>query len=192
MRSEILPIIFPAIRLSDGSVQKILSKSVFDLGLIHLGEVIWGMEELENMSKKFVKSLFPSLFSKSILMWPNSSMSSFVSFNHFILNSDRKHSLNLLSCMLGCLQMQPIITLLFLGMIISINTDSSSRLLYMTRSFLTLQIKLFFYVQQCPTIPAFCGTVFYVITLTRGTYKTFLFVVQPGFCYAKYVCITQS
>ena len=39
-----LVIIFPAIGLSDGSVEKILSISVFDLGLIYVGEVIWGMK----------------------------------------------------------------------------------------------------------------------------------------------------
>ena len=89
-----LVIIFPAIILSDGSAEKILSISVFNLGLTHVGEVIWGMKELENvMSKKFAESLFSSLFNKSTLKSPNSSMSFFVSFNNFVLNSDRKHSL---------------------------------------------------------------------------------------------------
>ena len=57
-----LVIIFPTIILSDGSVEKIFLISVFDLGLIQVGEVIWGMKELENiMSKKFTESLFSSL-----------------------------------------------------------------------------------------------------------------------------------
>ena len=95
-------VIFPAIRLSDESVEKIMSVSVFDLGLIWIGEVIGCMRELENtMSKKFVESLFSSLFNKSILKLPNGSMSFFVSFNNFVLNSGRKHSLNSLSFMLG-------------------------------------------------------------------------------------------
>ena len=47
--SEMLVIIFPAIRLSDGSVEKILSINVFDLGLIHVGKVIWDMKKLENI-----------------------------------------------------------------------------------------------------------------------------------------------
>ena len=57
-----LVITFPTIILSDGSVEKIFLISVFDLGLIQVGEVIWGMKELENiMSKKFAESLFSSL-----------------------------------------------------------------------------------------------------------------------------------
>ena len=44
-----LVIIFPAIRLSDGSVEKIFSINVFDLGLIHVGKVIWDMKKLENI-----------------------------------------------------------------------------------------------------------------------------------------------
>ena len=60
--SEMLVIIFPTIILSDGSVEKIFLISVFDLGLIQVGEVIWGMKELENiMSKKFTEWLFSSL-----------------------------------------------------------------------------------------------------------------------------------
>ena len=80
--SEMLVIIFPAIRLSDGSVEKILSINVFDLGLIHVGKVIWDMKKLENIyiyiytkSKKFAESLFLSFFNKSILKLPNSSIS---------------------------------------------------------------------------------------------------------------------
>ena len=82
-----LIIIFPAIRLSDGSVKKILSISVLDPELIRVGEVVWDMmKELEKiMSKKFAESLFSSLVNKSILKSPNSSMSflfNFVSFNN--------------------------------------------------------------------------------------------------------------
>ena len=84
--SEILIIIFPAIRLSDGSVKKILSISVLDPEQIRVGEVVWDMKELEKiMSKKFAESLFSSLVNKSILKSPNSSMSflfNFVSFNN--------------------------------------------------------------------------------------------------------------
>ena len=70
-----LVIIFPAIRLSDRFVEKILSISVFDLGLIRVGEVIWGIKELENiMTTKIAESLFLSLFNESILKSPNSSV----------------------------------------------------------------------------------------------------------------------
>ena len=102
--TEMLVTILPAIRLSAGSFGEILPISVLDLGLIRVGEVIWGRKEIENiMSKKFAKSLFSSLFNKPLLKSRSSSMSSFGSFDNFVLSSNRKQLLISLRCMLGCL-----------------------------------------------------------------------------------------
>ena len=96
--------ILPAIRLSAGSFEEILPLSVLDLGLIRVGEVIWGRKEIENiMCKKFAKSLFSSLFNKPLLKSRSSSMSSFGSFDNFVLSLNRKQLLISLRCMLGCL-----------------------------------------------------------------------------------------
>ena len=102
--TEMLVTILPAIRLSAGSFEEILPISVLDLGLIRVGEVIWGRKEIENiMSKKFAKSLFSSLFNKPLLKSRSSSMSSFGSFDNFVLSLNRKQLLISLRCMLGCL-----------------------------------------------------------------------------------------
>ena len=102
--TEMLVTILPAIRLSAGSFEEILPLSVLDLGLIRVGEVIWGRKEIENiMCKKFAKSLFSSLFNKPLLKSRSSSMSSFGSFDNFVLSSNRKQLLISLRCMLGCL-----------------------------------------------------------------------------------------